>query len=140
MFSSVSTLTMVQSKLASITAVLICLIFTNGKYKRWRTPMRVLVTGANGCIGSWVVKNLLDRSLDVLIYDLDPTPARLALIAPEDYVRRVAIETGNIEDTAHVKAVVKDQGVTHIVHLAAALMPVCQAQPVAGGLIDVIGT
>ena len=102
--------------------------------------MRVLVTGANGCIGSWVVKNLLDRGLDVLIYDLDPTPARLALIAPEDYARRVAIETGNIEDTARVKALVKDQGITHIVHLAAALMPFCHAQPVAGGLIDVIGT
>jgi nucleoside-diphosphate-sugar epimerase len=124
-----------------MTAVLICLIFiANGKYKRWRNPMRVLVTGANGCIGSWVVKNLLDRGLDVLIYDLDPTPARLSLIASDDAVRRVAVETGAIEDTARVKAVVKDQGITHIVHLAAALMPVCQAQPVMGGLIDVVGT
>jgi nucleoside-diphosphate-sugar epimerase len=102
--------------------------------------MRVLVTGANGCIGSWVVKNLLDRGLDVLMYDLDPTPARLALIAPGDYVRRVSVETGNIEDTARVKSIVKDHGVTHIVHLAAALMPVCQAQPVLGGLVDVVGT
>jgi len=65
--------------------------------------MRVLVTGANGCIGSWVVKSLLERDLDVVIYDLDPVPARLALIAPEDHVRRVAIETGPIEDTARVK-------------------------------------
>jgi nucleoside-diphosphate-sugar epimerase len=102
--------------------------------------MRVLVTGANGCIGSWVVKNLLDRGLDVLIYDLDSAPARLALIAPDDYVRRVAVETGSIEDTAHVKAVVNDQGITHIVHLAAALMPVCHAHPAMGGLIDVVGT
>jgi nucleoside-diphosphate-sugar epimerase len=102
--------------------------------------MRVLVTGANGCIGSWVVKNLLDRGLDVLIYDLDPEPARLRLIAPEDYARRLAVETGHIEDTARVKAVVKDQGVTHVVHLAAALMPACQVQPVVGGLINVIGT
>jgi UDP-glucose 4-epimerase len=102
--------------------------------------MRVLVTGANGCIGAWVVKSLLERGLDVLIYDIDPVPARLALIAPEDHVRRVAIETGNIEDTARVKAIVKEQAITHVVHLAAALMPVCQAGPVAGGLINVIGT
>src|SRR5262245_50956726 len=102
--------------------------------------MRVLVTGANGCIGSWVVKNLLDRGLDVLIYDADPNPARLGLIASDDYVRRVAVETGAIEDTARVKAVVKEKGITHIVHLAAALMPVCQAQPVLGGLVDVVGT
>ena len=58
--------------------------------------MRVLVTGANGCIGAWVVKNLLDRGLDVLIYDLDPSPARLGLISPPDHVRRVSIETGHI--------------------------------------------
>jgi nucleoside-diphosphate-sugar epimerase len=102
--------------------------------------MRVLVTGANGCIGSWVVRNLLDRGLDVLIYDLDPNPVRLGLIAPDNYVSRVAVETGAIEDTGRVKAVVKDQSITHIVHLAAALMPTCQAQPVMGGLIDVVGT
>src|SRR5215831_19826967 len=102
--------------------------------------MRVLVTGANGCIGSWVVKDLLDRGLDVLIYDIDPTPARLALIAPAGYVRRVAVETGHIENTGRVKSLVKDHGITHIVHLAAALMPVCQAQPVTGGLINVVGT
>ena len=44
--------------------------------------MRILVTGAQGCIGAWVVKNLLDRGLEVLIYDADPTPVRLSLIAP----------------------------------------------------------
>src|SRR5205085_11053258 len=102
--------------------------------------MRVLVTGANGCIGSWVVRNLLDRGLDVLIYDLDPTPPRLAMIASDDHVRRVAVETGAIEDTARVKPVVKDQGITHIVHLAAPLMPVYHAHPVMGGLSDLLGT
>jgi nucleoside-diphosphate-sugar epimerase len=86
------------------------------------------------------VKSLLERDLDVLIYDLDPVPARLSLIATGEQVRRVAIETGAIEDTARVKSLVKEQGVTHVVHLAAALMPVCQAQPVAGGLANVIGT
>jgi nucleoside-diphosphate-sugar epimerase len=102
--------------------------------------MRVLVTGANGCIGSWVVKSLLERDLDVLIFDVDPVPARLGLIAPAEQGRRVAIETGAIEDTVRVKALVKDQGITHIVHLAAALMPVCQANPVTGGLVNVVGT
>ena len=33
--------------------------------------MRILVTGAQGCIGAWVVKALLDRGLDVIVYDLD---------------------------------------------------------------------
>jgi nucleoside-diphosphate-sugar epimerase len=101
--------------------------------------VRILVTGAQGCIGAWTVKTLLDRGLDVVVYDLDPHPCRLELIASPEQVRRVAIRVGNIEDTARVKALVKDEGITHIVHLAARLMPVCQANPVAGALVNVIG-
>ena len=102
--------------------------------------MRILVTGAQGCIGAWTVKALLDRGLDVVVYDLDPHPRRLELIAAAKQVSRVAIRTGNILDTDAVKALVKDEGVTHIVHLAAQLMPFCQANPVAGAMVNVIGT
>ncbi|MFN3324290.1 MAG: NAD-dependent epimerase/dehydratase family protein [Bryobacteraceae bacterium] len=102
--------------------------------------MRVLVTGAQGCIGAWVVKQLLERQIDVLVYDLDPNPVRLSLLVPPEAVRRVATETGSIEDTARIKALVRDQEITHIIHLAAVLMPFCQRNPVAGGLINVIGT
>jgi len=102
--------------------------------------MRVLVTGAQGCIGAWTVKLLLDRGLDVLTYDLDIEPTRLSLISERSTWTRLAFESGRIEDTARVKALVRDGGVTHIVHLAAQLMPYCQANPVAGGMINVIGT
>ena len=101
--------------------------------------MRILVTGAQGCIGAWTVKALLDRNLEVVAYDLDPYPRRLELIAPAEQVSRVAIRTGNIEDTARVKSLVRDEGITHIVHLAARLMPFCQANPVAGALVNVAG-
>jgi nucleoside-diphosphate-sugar epimerase len=102
--------------------------------------MRVLVTGAQGCIGAWVVKCLLDRGVDVVIYDQEAKSARLALITTPETASGVAVETGRIEDTARLKSLVKDGDITHIVHLAAVLMPFCQAQPVAGGLINVIGT
>ncbi len=102
--------------------------------------MRVLVTGANGCIGSWIVKQLIDRKLDVLIYDLDPSLGRLKLLADAGALSRVRVEKGRIEDTDRVKALVKDEGITHIVHLAAVLMPFCQQNPVVGGLVNVIGT
>jgi nucleoside-diphosphate-sugar epimerase len=100
--------------------------------------MRVLVTGGSGCIGSWVIKGLLDRGLDVLTFDVEADTRRLRMIAPE-LVPKLAIETGRIEDTGRVKALVSD-GVTHIVHLAAVLMPFCQADPVTGAMINVIGT
>ncbi len=102
--------------------------------------MRVLVTGSSGCIGAWTVKQLLDRGLDVLCYDQEADLSRLGLISGHFGSKQLQVETGAIEDTARVKALVKDGGITHIVHLAAVLMPFCQAQPVQGGLIDVIGT
>ena len=102
--------------------------------------MKILVTGAQGCIGAWTVKALLDRGLDVTVYDLDPSPRRLSLITTPEQVARVTIRTGNIEDTTRVKTLVKDEGITHIVHLAARLMPFCQANPVASAMVNVIGT
>ena len=102
--------------------------------------MRILVTGAQGCIGAWTVKALLDHGLDVITYDLDPHPRRLEMIAPPEQVARIVVRTGNIEDTERVTALVKEEGITHIVHLAAQLMPHCQATPVAGAMVNVIGT
>ncbi|MFN7996768.1 MAG: NAD(P)-dependent oxidoreductase [Bryobacteraceae bacterium] len=102
--------------------------------------MRVLVTGAQGCIGSWVVKNLLDRGIDVLVYDADPAHTRLSLIVPADRIQKVKFQTGRIEDGPRLKALVKDEAITHIVHLAAVLMPFCQAEPVQGAMVNVIGT
>lgn len=102
--------------------------------------MRVLVTGAQGCIGAWVVRGLLLRGMEVLVYDVDANPARLGLITEEAQRKGLRIETGAIEDTERVKALIKDEGITHIIHLAAVLMPFCQANPIKGGLINVIGT
>ena len=102
--------------------------------------MRVFVTGAQGCIGAWCVKGLLERGLDVLVYDKDTTPTRLSHIAPASAVAKARFVEGMIEDTARVKSLIKDEGITHVLHLAAVLMPFCQANPVAGGMIDVIGT
>jgi len=39
-----------------------------------------------------------------------------------------------------MKRLVRDEGVTHIVHLAAQLIPFCQANPVEGALTNVVGT
>src|SRR4029078_4072004 len=77
---------------------------------------------------------------DVLIFDSDPQSARLSLLLKPGELKRVAIEVGRIEDTACVKSLVRDSGVSHIVRRAAQLMPFCQAHPVTGGMINVGGT
>jgi nucleoside-diphosphate-sugar epimerase len=102
--------------------------------------MRILVTGALGCIGSWVTKSLLDRGLDPVLYDADSSLARLSLLVPSEDLKRVTLEVGVIEDTDRIKRLVREAGITHIVHLAARLMPFCNAYPALGGLANVGGT
>jgi nucleoside-diphosphate-sugar epimerase len=103
--------------------------------------MRVLVTGAQGCIGAWIVAKLVAREIPVVAFDLDQSLDRLyqitGLDTPPELVTR---SVGRIEDTALVKRVVETHGITHIIHLAAVLMPYCQENPVSGGMINVMGT
>ncbi len=62
------------------------------------------------------------------------------MIAGEGCANAVPVEIGAIQDTARLKTLVRDGGITHIIHLAAVLMPFCQVNPVEGGMINVIGT
>jgi nucleoside-diphosphate-sugar epimerase len=102
--------------------------------------MRVLVTGSSGCIGAWTVKRLLDLGHEVLCLDLNEDWSRLKMISSHAGSSKLSFTAGKIEDTALVKGIIRDQGITHVVHLAAVLMPFCQANPVAGAMINVIGT
>ena len=49
--------------------------------------MRVLLTGGYGCIGSWIIRNLLERGDQAIVYDLKEDPRRLRLILTEEQVR-----------------------------------------------------
>ena len=102
--------------------------------------MKILVTGSQGCIGAWVVKRLIEAGHEVLTFDVNDSLARLETIAGTELARKADRRVGRIEDTAAVKRLVRDEGITHIVHLAAVLMPFCQKNPVEGGLVNVIGT
>jgi nucleoside-diphosphate-sugar epimerase len=83
---------------------------------------------------------LVEQGREVLTFDVNDSTARLEMIAGPEIVARVDRRIGRIEDTVAVKRLVRDEGITHVVHLAAVLMPFCQKNPVEGGLIDVIGT
>jgi nucleoside-diphosphate-sugar epimerase len=109
-------------------------------YYRVLTSMKILVTGSQGCIGSWVVKRLIEAGHGVVTFDVNDSTARLEMIAGKEVALKAERRTGRIEDTVAVKNVIRDEGITHVVHLAAVLMPFCQKNPVEGGLINVIGT
>ena len=52
----------------------------------------------------------------------------------------VRLVHGDVTDLDALNRTIADHGITHIVHLAALLMPVAQADPPRGALVNVVGT
>ncbi len=100
----------------------------------------VLVTGAGGCIGAWVLA-LLDRAgVPVVAFDLAPDKRRPKLLMADKAVDAITWETGDIADSERVMSVVRDHGIRAIIHLAALQVPFCKADPINGAKVNVVGT
>lgn len=100
---------------------------------------RYLVTGALGCIGAWTAKHLLDDNQAVWAYDLGGSKHRLSLIMDDAAISRINFITGDITDYAAFERAVVDNGITHIIHLAALQIPLVRANPVVGAHVNVVG-
>jgi CDP-glucose 4,6-dehydratase len=81
------------------------------------TGRRVLVTGATGLLGSWLVKALLERraSVAALVLDVDPRSE----VASSGDLARVTIVHGTVEDPAVVERAIGGCEVDTVFHLAA---------------------
>jgi UDP-glucuronate 4-epimerase len=101
---------------------------------------RFLVTGALGCIGSWAVKRLVDEGVPVTTYDLAGDPYRMRLIMDDDAIGRVNFHVGDITDDARFEQVVRENGITHVLHLAALQVPFVRANPILGAKVNVVGS
>lgn len=101
---------------------------------------RFLVTGAYGCLGSWTVKQLVNEGVPVFTYDLAGSQHRLHLIMNEDELTKVTILNGDITDFDLFERTVAENGITHIVHLAALQVPFVRANPVLGVRVNAVGT
>jgi NAD(P)-dependent dehydrogenase (short-subunit alcohol dehydrogenase family) len=102
--------------------------------------MPLLLTGGFGCIGSWIVANLLARGDQVWIYDLKETPHRLRLLLSDEQLRKVRFLPGDVTDLAGLTKALRENGITHVVHLAGLQVPVCRADPMLGAKVNVLGT
>ncbi|MBM3264937.1 MAG: NAD(P)-dependent oxidoreductase [candidate division Zixibacteria bacterium] len=102
--------------------------------------MHYLLTGGYGCIGSWIVRNLIDQGHQVSIYDLAAHTGRMALVMSREEIDTIGFFEGDIADGAAFTRAVGDLGATHIIHLAGLQVPVCRANPVKGAMVNVIGT
>jgi UDP-glucuronate 4-epimerase len=99
-----------------------------------------LVTGSEGCLGSWVVKNLVETGERAVALDLAPDGVRLRRLLPEHPLDTVAFVPGDIVADGLLPAVIEEHGVTRVIHLAALQIPLVAADPGRGALVNVVGT
>jgi UDP-glucuronate 4-epimerase len=100
------------------------------------TDERFLVTGAMGCIGAWTCGVLAEEGASVVGFDLGTDDRRLRLAGAE----AVNVVRGDIVDREALDRVLDEHGITHVVHLAALLIPQIKANPPYGTSVNVGGT
>lgn len=101
---------------------------------------KILVTGAMGCIGAWVVKQLAERGDTPVVLDIGGDPRRIRDILGEETFARVQFVTGDITDGEATKRIVGDAAPRAIIHLAGLQVPFCKADPALGAKVNVLGT
>jgi UDP-glucuronate 4-epimerase len=101
---------------------------------------RFLVTGAMGCIGAWTIDHLLHEGVTVTAYDLPGSRHRLDLVTSDGSQDRVTFIEGDVNNIVDLEAAVVENGITHIIHLAALQVPFVRRDPVRGALVNVAGT
>lgn len=101
---------------------------------------KFLVTGAFGCIGAWVTRRLVEEEVPVVAYDLGDDPYRLQLVLSPDQLDQVPRVRGDVTDLEGLEQVISGHGITHVVHLAALLIPQIKANPPHGAAVNVVGT
>ena len=98
------------------------------------------ITGAMGCIGAWVVKNLVESGVTTTVFDWSENKHRLELIMSDTDLASVKFVKGDITQTDVVKEAVTGSGASHLIHLAAFQVPFCKANPPLGAAVNVVGT
>ena len=97
--------------------------------------MSIMVTGGTGFIGNKIVRKLVERGEDVIIFDLAPPRANL-----EPYLDRIQVYRGDILQVPHLLEAVNTHGVHQIIHMAALLPPDTEDRPHFGMLVNIQGT
>ena len=99
-----------------------------------------MVTGAMGCVGAWTIRELMDRGLRPVAFDLSTDRRRLRLFMSEEDLSGVTFVAGDLVDLASLNSTIEAEGVTRIIHLGALQLPFCKADPPGGAMVNVVGT
>jgi UDP-glucuronate 4-epimerase len=101
---------------------------------------RFLVTGAGGCIGAWVIAQLVSEGAHAVALDASDDDHRLRLLLDEAALAGVTRIRGDITDLDALERTLDKHGITRVIHLAALQVPFCRADPPRGARVNVVGT
>ena len=104
-----------------------------------RVSERILVTGAYGCIGAWVVHELVHDRREVVTFDLSSEPRRPRLLLGDE-AGSVPHVVGDITEGASLEHALDAHAITKVIHLAALQVPFVRADPPLGARVNVLGT
>ena len=103
-------------------------------------PGPVVVTGAGGCIGSWVLALLVRAGVPACAFDLSEDKRRPRLLIAEGDLEKIQWHTGDVSESKVIVEVFEALRPCAVIHLAALQVPFCKADPVAGAKVNVVGT
>lgn len=98
------------------------------------------MTGSEGCIGSWVVRALVESGHETVACDIAAKPRRVQRILPASAMGAFAYVSADLTEASVVDDLVERHATTRIVHLAALQVPLVAADPVLGAEVNVVGT
>jgi nucleoside-diphosphate-sugar epimerase len=98
-----------------------------------------LVVGGGSFIGAFVIRRLLREGASVVAYDVDVRENAIHRILEPGELARVRFVRGDVLDLVGLLHAARDHRVSEIVHLAAALIPTCEAEPALGVRVNVDG-
>ena len=93
--------------------------------------MRALVTGGAGFIGSYLIPRLLEKGMEVVVFDMAKEPSAL-----EPVKDRITYVRGDLASEADLYRVMMSHKITDVFHLGVILAGPCEENPIYGFKIN----
>jgi len=104
------------------------------------TEPKYLVTGAQGFLGSWILKQLIQEGKPCVGIDLSTNKSILEQILTPAELLEVKLAHFSITDYDRLYDYIQHYEPSHIIHLAGAQIPTCKKNPSLGAQVNVVGT
>ncbi|MBB4303468.1 nucleoside-diphosphate-sugar epimerase [Rhodobium orientis] len=99
----------------------------------------VLITGATGFLGSWIIARLLSTGSKVVATDVTDDRSRIDSLVPPADQGAIDWRHCDVSDGYAVDALFAEVAPAAVIHLAALQIPACRANPVACARVNIIG-